>query len=231
MGTILNIDTSEEQALICIGAGGTVVAERRNAERQSHAAFLQPAIAEMFREANLPMSSLDAIAITEGPGSYTGLRVGMSSAKGLCYALGIPLITVNTLTLLAAAAIARRNIAGSTLPPVLCPMIDARRMEVFTAAYTPGLVLLEAPGARILEAGAYEIFLEKGPVLFFGSGSNKWQSCCTHPAALFDSCSVTAPVFCQFTQQLFDNQQFTTLAYSEPYYGKSFFSTQKRQPG
>src|ERR1700761_8249865 len=136
MSLILNIDTATETAHLSIAKNGTVLQQLFNEDQKGHAAFLQPAIKKILAEQSLLINEIDAIAVTEGPGSYTGLRIGMASAKGLSYALRKPLITVNTLEAMARSAVdvlARNPIDSKEI--LLCPMIDARRMEVFTAIY------------------------------------------------------------------------------------------------
>jgi tRNA threonylcarbamoyladenosine biosynthesis protein TsaB len=130
MALILNIDTATETGGICIAEEGKTLAMAVNPEQKDHASWLHPAVEKIMRDAGCGMKDLQAVAVTAGPGSYTGLRVGMAAAKGFCYALGIPLITENTLKVMALAA--KEQAPGDGL---LCPMIDARRMEVFTAVY------------------------------------------------------------------------------------------------
>src|SRR6185503_9501274 len=136
MALILHIDTAVEAASVCLAKNGEVLFISKNVRKDSlgerqkdHAAWLHIAIKDIFEKNNLEITSLDAVAVTEGPGSYTGLRIGMATAKGICYGLSKPLVTLNTLLVMANAA--KSNDAG-----LLCPMIDARRMEVFTAVYT-----------------------------------------------------------------------------------------------
>ena len=139
MALILNIDTSTEKASICIASNGVSTALLENAQQKEHAGWIHPAIEELLEQTKYTLHDLEAIAVTAGPGSYTGLRVGMATAKGLCYALNIPLITENTLRAMALAS--RQAYDGKiNLENILfCPMIDARRMEVFTALFNPAL--------------------------------------------------------------------------------------------
>lgn len=226
MAYILHIDTATETAQIGLSNNGHLIAEAVHTEQKDHAGFLQPAIAALMEKAGIALTQLGAIAVTNGPGSYTGLRVGMASAKGLCYALQIPLITVGTLTLMAASAIAQKEpLPAGTL---YCPMIDARRMEVFTARFDDKLSELMAPTALILDETSFSDTLSGQSICFFGSGSAKFRPICPPNGHFLENFNISLSVFSQLSHQLFDNQQFSDVAYAEPAYGKAFFSTQKR---
>ncbi|HUP13519.1 MAG TPA: tRNA (adenosine(37)-N6)-threonylcarbamoyltransferase complex dimerization subunit type 1 TsaB, partial [Niastella sp.] len=138
---ILNIDTATDQAIVSLSKEGSVIGTLENNAQKDHAAWIQLAINSLLQKHGSAMHQLQAIAVTAGPGSYTGLRVGMATAKGLCFALQIPLITINTLQVMANAAIDQFLLKASQMPLPLCfcPMIDARRMEVFTAVYDKAL--------------------------------------------------------------------------------------------
>jgi tRNA threonylcarbamoyladenosine biosynthesis protein TsaB len=227
MGYILSIDTATETAQVCLSENGRLIGSSSNEQQKDHAAFLQPAIKNLLDAASLNFTHLSAIAVTDGPGSYTGLRVGMASAKGLCYAMQLPLITVGTLHLMAASA---QNQANHTEKELLfCPMIDARRMEVFTALYNQQMEVLQAPSAIILTEDLFATELQNGPVFFTGSGAVKWQTLCKHQNAFFENINNSAAVFSQLSFQLYENQSFADMAYAEPRYAKAFFTTQKRQ--
>lgn len=148
MGLILNIDTSTEQAGICLAKDEHVLGILRNDEQKDHASWLHPAIRKLLENAAYALGELDAIAVTAGPGSYTGLRVAMAAAKGLCYALKVPLILENTLDVMALAGSQQPQLPEACL---ICPMIDARRMEVFTALYTKDLQVIMPGTAMVLE--------------------------------------------------------------------------------
>ncbi|MBO9635517.1 MAG: tRNA (adenosine(37)-N6)-threonylcarbamoyltransferase complex dimerization subunit type 1 TsaB, partial [Chitinophagaceae bacterium] len=157
MALLLNIDTATENGSICLSHDGKPIRTMVNHQMRDHAAWIQSAIKQILEETQNTAKDLQAIAVTAGPGSYTGLRVGMATAKGLCYALGIPLITENTLKVMAYAATQQSfpngdeySIkAGLKNSTILCPMIDARRMEVFTALYDLQLNIVERPAALI----------------------------------------------------------------------------------
>lgn len=162
-------------------------------------------------------AQLAAVAVSTGPGSYTGLRVGLSAAKGLCYALSIPLIGINTLQMMAAAA-------QENTSELLCPMIDARRMEVFTAIYDQSLQKVLPPTNMILDENSFADRLTENPILFFGNGSKKAEGIINHPNARFADVSATAENMVALAAEKFKREEFLDLAYSEPYYGKDFHS-------
>jgi tRNA threonylcarbamoyladenosine biosynthesis protein TsaB len=227
MGYILSIDTSTETALVCLAEDGVLVGSKANENQKDHASFLQPAVKELLDEVSAVITDLVAVSVTNGPGSYTGLRVGLASAKGLCYALQLPLITIGTLELMAASAIEQiKPVDPATL---FCPMIDARRMEVFAAVYNVKLEELAAPAAVILQNDIFTEYLEQQSVIFTGSGVSKWKNTCTHKNAFFENINISAAVFSRMSTQLFENQQFSDVAYAEPAYIKAFYTTQKRQ--
>jgi tRNA threonylcarbamoyladenosine biosynthesis protein TsaB len=212
----LTIDTAVAGASICLAEGSRVIGYRENEEQKESAAWLQPAIRDLCLEAGVPLRNLTAVAVSTGPGSYTGLRVGLATAKGLCYALGCHLVTVNTLDMMAAAA----------LPTAiwLCPMIDARRQEVFTAMYHPDLTEIVPTSNMILDENSFRALLDEGPIAFFGNGSAKFRALTQHPSARFPDVTATARDLVPFAEKAVREQRFADLAYSEPQYGKAFFS-------
>ena len=218
MALILNIDTATETAQVSFAKDGIVLQALQNNAQKDHASFLQTAIQQLAKTAVITLNDVDAIAVTAGPGSYTGLRVGMSSAKGLCYALNKPLIAINTLEVLAADAIQRSNDDAI----LFCPMIDARRMEVFTAIYNHDLTTALAPCAMVLDEHSFAEQLMQHKIIFFGSGAVKWQSICKNPNALFANVSNPANAMAALSNTYFKKQAFADLAYSEPLYLKEF---------
>jgi tRNA threonylcarbamoyladenosine biosynthesis protein TsaB len=223
MSLILNIDTATEIAHVSIARDGVVLKDAINKDAKEHAAFVQPAIKSIMALAGIQLSEIDAIAVMAGPGSYTGLRVGMASAKGLCYALNKPLLAINTLESMAMGVILARD---SSEKKLLCPMIDARRSEVFTAIYDHSLNLLLSPEALILEENSFAAFLDKQPVVFFGNGSEKWKALCKHPNAEFQCVNIdsTSMAFLSFKKYSNKTSLFTDPAYLEPLYIKEFYS-------
>lgn len=222
MSLILNIDISTNTALINIAENGLIVQEEKNKEQKDHAAFLQPAIQSLIKKAAITLNDLAAIAVAYGPGSYTGLRVGMASAKGLCFALNKPLITVGSLEILTVAAISQ--LEQNDIENILfCPMIDARRMEVFTATYNSSLNMISSPSAVILDESSWLKELLNGQVAFFGNGAAKWQQLCSHKNALFLSTADNGLAMSKLSFQKMLKHDFADLVYSEPLYIKEFY--------
>ena len=236
MALLLNIDTATENASIALSENGQAVLTMVNNQQRDHAAWIQPAIQNLLQETGRTMRELQGVAVTAGPGSYTGLRVGMATAKGLCFALGIPLITENTLKVMAYAATVQsfpngdeyRIKAGLKNGTLLSPMIDARRMEVFTALYDLGLNIVENPAALILDADSFNKELENNSILFLGNGSAKWKPVCNHPHAFFSDVNQTAEHLAPLAEVLFLQEKFADLAYEEPVYLKEFYSHIKK---
>lgn len=225
MALILNIDTATEHASVCIVQDGNILAIEESHEQKNHGSFLQPAIKSICSSINIPLSSIDAIAVTQGPGSYTGLRVGMASAKGLCYALNKPLILLNTLEVMASASITNSSkfrIPNSKL--LFCPMIDARRMEVFTAIYDKSLEMVLPPTAMILNETSFANELLESTIFFSGNGMNKLQNILQSANAQYIEMVYNAANMINLSEKKFLQKQFADLAYSEPFYLKEFFS-------
>lgn len=216
MALILNIDSSTEQASVCVAENAQSLGQLVNTNQKEHSSWLHIAIQEVMEKAGKTMTDLSAVAVTAGPGSYTGIRVSMATAKGLCYALNKPLIAVNTLEAMA-------SMVKEVDINYICPMIDARRMEVFTALYDKSMNLLLPPCAMILEDGYFTDYLEKGRVLFFGNGSEKWKAIQHHPNAVFKQLSFTAVNLAVIADQKALNADFALLAYIEPVYIKDFY--------
>jgi tRNA threonylcarbamoyladenosine biosynthesis protein TsaB len=224
MGLILNIDTASEHAHVSLAKDGLILHSLSNESQKEHAAFLQTGIQQLIKSVNINLKDVDAVAVTAGPGSYTGLRVGMASAKGLCYALKKPLITIGTLEVLAASALQLFSTDNEDL--LYCPMMDARRMEVFTAVYKHDLTIQLQPCAMILDEFSFEKELLKNKIMFFGSGSDKWKLICPDSYrdenAIFKTVSTLPKSLSKSTNTLFSEKKFTELAYSEPLYLKEF---------
>lgn len=225
MSFILNIDTASEKAHVSFTKDGEVLGFLNSESQKEHASFLQSAIQLLIKSTGIGLKDLDAVAVTDGPGSYTGLRVGMASAKGLCYALKKPLITIGSLEILTQSAI--RSFPDLHDSVLYCPMIDARRMEVFTALYQKNLSITLAPCALILDEISFEEPLSNNKIFFFGTGSAKWQSICNHPNASFENVPVLPESMSLLSYISFLEKKFTNLAYSEPLYLKEFQSFTK----
>ena len=217
MSSILNIDTAVQTSSVCVAQNDQPLFEKVNPSPKDSAAWLHVAIEQSLTDAGIDFHELDAIAVSEGPGSYTGLRVGMAAAKGLCYALNKPLITVNSLKMMAVAAVGRPA-------DLLCPMIDARRMEVFTALFDQQLNFIWQPRNLILNETSFFDWPQGRSILFFGNGSAKFQPLIKHPNALFDHIEASSRDMVSMAYQKFLQGDFANLAYSQPFYGKDFYS-------
>jgi tRNA threonylcarbamoyladenosine biosynthesis protein TsaB len=223
MALILNIDSATETAGICLAEGGKTVLILQNREQKEHASWLHEAIAQMMKTTGYKMTDLQAVAVTAGPGSYTGLRVGMAAAKGFSYALGIPLIAENTLKIMAYAASRQGPPAG-----LLCPMIDARRMEVFTAVYGSDLVELLSPVAMVIDEKSFENYLSGHTVSFFGGGSYKCKPLLTAPSAVFIEVDYNVGYLGILSFLRYLHKQFTDTVSGEPVYTKEFYTHTKK---
>ena len=222
MTLILCIDTSLEQASIVLSGDGQVIAGKTNKRQVDHASWIHTAIHQLLAENNHSLRDLQAIAVVAGPGSYTGLRVGMSTAKGLCFALDLPLITLDTLELMASA---QKETKWQTddLPTLICPMIDARRMEVFAAIYDPDGNIVEPPAAIVLDEHSYEKYLSSHKLIFAGNGTEKWRKICPHNNAVYSDLNVEMVHIARMAQREFTNNRFADLAYAEPSYVKNAY--------
>ena len=217
---ILNIDTAVESASVCLAENGHAILSKSNAIPKDQASWIHNAIGDLVKEAGIALQDLNAIAVSAGPGSYTGLRVGMATAKGFSFALNIPLIAINTLRIMAFAARGEDN-------KLLCPMIDARRMEVFTAVFDSNLDEVMKSTNMILDENSFKSLLEAHDIIFFGNGSPKFESIIAHPHAFFKKISASALHMANLSYSMFLKQEFSDLAYSEPFYGKEFHSSLK----
>jgi len=225
MALILSIDTALEEASVCLAEEGHVLAVKKNNRQMDHAAWIQKAISDMLAETDRSISSLSAIAVSAGPGSYTGLRVGMATAKGMCYALGIPLITGSTLLLIAQRV--KKEIAINSVysfPVLICPMIDARRMEVFTSLYDTGLNEVMIARAAVLDESSFAIELQNHVIIFCGNGSKKWQHLCSHSNAVFVDVTPNVADLAETALEKFNKNDFSDLAYTEPAYLKNVYT-------
>ena len=231
MSLILSIDTATQQGSIALARDGILLSASTNDQQKDHAAWVHVAIRELMEQTGYTPHHLAAVAVVAGPGSYTGLRVGMATAKGICYAAGIPLITLNTLYIMAFAA--RRRLlssvnAGRDEENILfCPMIDARRMEVFTALYNGSLDEIVSPSALVLEPGVFEKWQHHNKIIFFGNGSSKCKSLGVHNGEVWDDFFYKPEYITLLAQSRFEEGLFTDIAYSEPAYLKDFYTHHK----
>jgi len=228
MALILNIETSTEVCSVALARDGAVIHSRENLTGQNHAMLLTVFIDELLAEANITIKQLDAVAVSGGPGSYTGLRIGVSVAKGICYASCLPLIAITSLEAMAHHVINNRENfqypeTGNTL---FCPMIDARRMEVYTSFYDKTGKQIRGIQADIIDHQSYFPFLENNPVLFFGNGAAKCHNAITHPNAIFiDGIITSAENMVPLAERDFCLHKCVDVAYYEPFYLKDFVAT------
>ncbi|CAN5262913.1 tRNA (adenosine(37)-N6)-threonylcarbamoyltransferase complex dimerization subunit type 1 TsaB [soil metagenome] len=221
MGYILSIDTTTETAIIAISQENKVLAFSENREQKEHASFIHITIQRLLTELNISIAKMDAIAVSAGPGSYTGIRVGMATAKGLAYSLNIPLILLNTLELLALSAIQWVEIPSDFY---FCPMIDARRMEVFTALYDDTLRVVLPPSAIIIDGTFLKDFPTDKKVIFTGSGSLKCKQILQLTDNRITDISISAEAMRSISNSKFLNKSFAALNKAQPLYIKKFFN-------
>src|SRR6476620_4220857 len=219
MALLLALETSSSVCSVALLLDGKLLGSSELRLEKSHSSHITILIQQLLHNTGITEKDLSAIAISGGPGSYTGLRIGTSTAKGLCYALNIPLIAVSTLQALAFDAIQFSPNADEYL---FCPMLDARRQEVYTALYTSNLQDEIADRALILEENSLPEVLSVGKVMFFGSGAAKWQNLMQPSANAFFLKNVipTAAAVAQLAWQKYQAGLFEDVAYYEPFYVK-----------
>ena len=217
MTLILNIETAVDTASVCLADGNRVLSFMKNENKKDHSAWLHPAIENIMKKTNHKLQDLAGIAVSIGPGSYTGLRIGLATAKGLCYALQKPLITINTLQVMAFAA-------TDYATDLICPMIDARRMEVFTGLFNKSLETVMEPKALVIDEKSFAEQLAKHQILFFGTGSDKFKVVCKDRNAVFKSIRFDAGSMVTISEKQFNTKKFADLAYAEPLYLKEFYT-------
>ncbi|MFN2261845.1 MAG: tRNA (adenosine(37)-N6)-threonylcarbamoyltransferase complex dimerization subunit type 1 TsaB [Psychroflexus sp.] len=216
MSRILCIETSTTNCSVCIGESNEILALKEfNSAEYSHAEKLHTFIDEICKENHIDLESLDAISVSKGPGSYTGLRIGVSAAKGLAFALDKPLISVPTLLVLAKQI--------KTENGLIVPMLDARRMEVYSEIYTSDFDIFRSIEAEILDENSFAKELQQHQIHFVGSGVEKFKNICNHANAVFYKTKLpSAREQYLVAQRKFDLKDFEDVAYFEPYYLKDF---------
>ncbi|MFD1314178.1 tRNA (adenosine(37)-N6)-threonylcarbamoyltransferase complex dimerization subunit type 1 TsaB [Namhaeicola litoreus] len=219
MGIILNIETATKNCSVSLAKDGQMMAFlEQNEEQYSHAEKLHLLIEEVLLKAGLKFQDLDAIGVSKGPGSYTGLRIGVSAAKGLCFALDKPLIAIPTLDVLAQSA----EFAGLEM---IVPLLDARRMEVYSAVFNKSFIQIRETKAEIITEESFAEELSKGKVVFLGDGAKKVKEILTHENAYFLANSYpSAQTMCMLSEEKYKKKDFEDLAYFEPYYLKDFIA-------
>ncbi len=224
MALILLIETATSVCSVALADSGNILAVKEQNEQNIHASKLTVFIQEVLAMAEKEISELDAVAVSKGPGSYTGLRIGVSTAKGLCYALDIPLIGVYTLLAMAEGFQAQNDVPENMC---LCPMIDARRMEVYQAVFDKKLREIQPVEAKIIVGDSYSSTLKETPITFFGDGAEKCKAVLsTHENVHFDSGFVNSATYlATAAQKKFAERLFEDVAYFEPFYLKDFITT------
>lgn len=225
MERIILIETSTALCSVALAEGGSVTAYRESSAPKAHASLTAVFIQEMLSERGLSLSDCDAVCVSMGPGSYTGLRVGVSTAKGLCFGSGKPLLAVGTLDTLVAQA-------DSADFRFIIPMVDARRMEVYTAVFeksaeedAPAYRQMTETAPAIIDESSFSEYLEQGPCLFIGDGAGKCADVIKHPNATFCQCWPKASSMLEPALAAYRSGDFKDVAYFEPFYLKEFVAT------
>lgn len=226
MSCILHVDTSTSACSVAVSEDNQVIFSKEDTNGPSHNTLLGTFVDEALSFADSHAIPIDAVAVSCGPGSYTGLRIGVSMAKGIAYGLGIPLIALPTLKVLSTPVLLYQELPEDAL---LCPMIDARRMEVYAAVYDRALRELRPVAADIVDENSYTEFLNRAPVYFFGDGAAKCKEKITHPNARFiEGIHPLAKHMPPLAERAFLQQDFADVAYFEPFYLKEFVAGKSR---
>ena len=228
MERILLIETSTALCSTALAENGVITTYRESSAPKAHASLTAVFIQEMLAERGITLDGCNAICVSKGPGSYTGLRVGVSTAKGLCFGSGKPLLAVGTLDTLVAQADAELLTVNPDLTGNLrfvIPMIDARRMEVYSAVFSPDGTQITETTPVIVDENSFAEYLEQGPVLFIGDGAGKCADVIKHPNAHFCQCHPKASSMLSPAIAAYKEKRFEDVAYFEPFYLKEFVAT------
>ncbi len=227
MATILHIETSTEVCSVAVSQDGLCVFERKDREGPNHAVKSGVFIDEALSHIDSQLLTLDAVAVSGGPGSYTGLRIGVSTAKGVCFGRDARLISVPTLEVLCVPVLLQEKVKEDNA--LLCPMLDARRMEVYAALFDRSLREVRPTQADIVDGDTYRAFLDERPVYFFGNGATKCMEVIDHPNARFiEGVVPLARWMFPLAERRFFDQKFEDVAYFEPFYLKDFVAKAAR---
>jgi tRNA threonylcarbamoyladenosine biosynthesis protein TsaB len=231
MSLLLLIETATTSCSVALASDDQIIALREVDQRNIHAEVITVFIDEVFKETGKLISDIDAVAVSSGPGSYTGLRIGVSTAKGLCFSLSKPLITIETLSSMAFGLMARGDADKIGNGKMLCPMIDARRMEVYTALFDSDGNEVKPTAAEIIDESSFENILKDSKVLFFGDGAAKCKETLSHQinADFIDGFANSASDLLTPALRKLANKDFADVAYFEPYYLKDFIAGVKKQ--
>jgi len=218
MAVILCLETSTTNCSVAIAVDGEIIAlQEDNNNKYSHAEKLHSFIDQVLAESGILKSSLQAIAVSKGPGSYTGLRIGVSAAKGLCFAMDVPLIAIPTLEALAHQAVVENG--------YIIPMLDARRLEVYAAVFSSDNDQIRETKAEVLDENSYDGYLKTTKVCFIGDGVEKFKALCKHKNAVFmDNKLPSAKQMGALAELKYQKNDFEDVAYFEPYYLKDFIA-------
>ena len=216
MEIIILIETSTSLCSVALAEDGAVTAYRESSAPKAHASLTAVFVQEVLQERGVTLSDCDAVCVSKGPGSYTGLRVGVSTAKGLCFGSGRPLLAVGTLDTLVAQAEGEYK--------YIIPMIDARRMEVYACVFENGAQITETEPV-IVDENSFAEYLEQGPCLFIGDGAGKCADVIKHPNAQFCQCNPKASAMLSPAMKAYNEKRFEDVAYFEPFYLKEFVAT------
>ena len=216
MEKIILIETSTALCSVALAENGTVTAYRESSAPKAHASLTAVFVQEVLSERGIALADCDAVCVSKGPGSYTGLRVGVSTAKGLCFGSGRPLLAVGTLDTLVAQAEGEYK--------YIIPMIDARRMEVYACVFENGAQITETKPV-IVDENSFAEYLEQGPCLFIGDGAGKCADVIKHPNAQFCQCNPKASAMLSPAMKAYNEKRFEDVAYFEPFYLKEFVAT------
>ena len=218
MERLILIETSTALCSVALAEDGAITVYRESSAPKAHASLTAVFIQEVLDERGIRLDDCDAVCVSMGPGSYTGLRVGVSTAKGLCFGAGKPLIAVGTLDTLVAQAEKDEN------PEFIVPMIDARRMEVYTAVFKDNVQTTDT-APMIIDENSFSDLLEQGTVLFIGDGAGKCSDVIRHPNARFCQCNPKASAMLRPAMKAYKEKRFEDVAYFEPCYLKEFVAT------
>ncbi len=227
MARILLVETSTAQLSAALAEDGIVTASRTCDEPRMQASLTAPFVKEILDEKGLSVKDLDAVCVGKGPGSYTGLRVGVSTAKGLCFGAGLPLLSAGTLDVLVQEA-HRLGVVPAGCKYIV-PMVDARRMEVYAAVFTPEGRQLTETKPVIIDSDSFAAELAEGPVLFIGDGALKCRETLTSSNAFFAAAFPTAMAMAPLAEAAYNEKRFEDVAYFEPFYLKDFVATVSRK--
>jgi tRNA threonylcarbamoyladenosine biosynthesis protein TsaB len=225
MSLILAIETAVDICSVALIKGNEIIAFQESSEGKSHASLLTVFIDELLKKNKISVTDLSAVSVSKGPGSYTGLRIGVSAAKGLCYGAGIKLLGINTLQIMACSFLSQYKI-DNTSNILLCPMIDARRQEVYTGFFDINGNERSDTRAVIISEDSFKDELDHNLVYFFGNGSGKCKDIIKHTNARFvDNISPLAKYMVGLSYSAFNSGHFEDIAYFEPFYLKDFVAT------